>query len=138
MFRLRFRSVFAAFAVAALSACGDDDPTLPTTPTPAPITETFSGTVNPNGAATHTFTATTAGAVQVTLTALGPDSSVISGLALGEWNGTGCAERIANDTAVQTTVILGTVSQAGQLCVRVRDVGRFVSSVTYEVTVVHP
>jgi hypothetical protein len=138
MSRLMLRSVPLALALAAMTACGDDTPTTPTTPTPETVTETFSGTVNPNGAATHTFTTATAGPVQVTLTAIGPDSSVISGLALGEWNGTGCQERIANDAAVQTTVILGNVSQAGQLCVRVRDVGRFTGTTTYEITVVHP
>ena len=138
MFRLIFRSVPLAIAIAAMAACGNDPVTNPIGPTPDPVTETFSGTINPNGAATHTFTARTAGTVQVTLTAIGPDSATVSGLALGEWNGTACSERIANDSAVQTTTIVGSVTQTGQLCVRVRDVGRFVEPTSYEVSVVHP
>jgi len=127
-----------AVAVVVLSACGDDNTDIVTTPTPNPITETFSGTVTVNGAATHTFSAGAAGTVTATLTAIGPDESTVSGMVLGEWNGTGCTERITNDLAVRTTVLTGNVSQAGQLCVRIRDVGRFVESVTYEITVIHP
>jgi hypothetical protein len=133
-----FRSVPLALAIAAMMACGDDDPVTPTTPTPTLVTEVFTGTLNPNSAATHTFTAASGGTVSVTLTTIGPDSAMIAGLALGEWNGTACAERIANDAAVQTTVIIGSASQAGQLCARIRDVGRFVEPTSYEVTVLHP
>jgi hypothetical protein len=133
-----FRSVSLALAIAATIACGDDDPITPTTPTPVLVTEVFSGTLNPNSAATHTFTAASGGTVQVTLTTIAPDSNMITGLALGEWNGTACTERIANDSAVQTTVIIGSASQAGQLCIRVRDIGRFVEPTSYEVTVTHP
>ena len=132
-----FRSAPLAIVLAAVAACGDD-PVTPTIPTPVLVTEVFTGTLNPNSAATHTFTAVTGGTVTVTLTTIGPDSSMISGLALGEWNGTACSERIANDSAVQTTVIIGTATQAGQLCARVRDIGRFVEPTSYEVTVVHP
>ena len=43
------------------SGC-DDDNTPPTTPTPPPTTtDTFSGTVNRNGAVTHTFATTASG-----------------------------------------------------------------------------
>ncbi len=133
-----FRAVPLALVIAAMTACGDDDPVLPTTPTPELVTEVFSGTLNPNSAATHTFTAASGGPVQVTLTTIAPDPAMISGLALGEWNGTACTVRIANDSAVQTTVIIGSATQAGQLCIRVRDVGRFVEPTSYEVTVTHP
>jgi hypothetical protein len=132
-----FRSVPLAIVLAAVAACGDD-PVTPTIPTPTLVTEIFTGTLNQNSAATHTFTAASGGTVSVTLTTIGPDSATISGLALGEWNGTGCSEKIANDSAVQSTVIIGTASQAGQLCARVRDVGRFVGPTTYELTVIHP
>lgn len=133
------RSMSLAVAVVILSACGDDaTDDIITTPTPNPITETFAGTVTVNGAATHTFTAAAAGTVTATLTSIGPDETIVSGMVLGEWNGTGCTERITNDSAVRTTVLTGNVSQAGQLCVRIRDVGRFVEPVTYEITVIHP
>lgn len=138
MFRLLVRSVSFALALAVTSACGNDSVTIPTTPTPDPITETFSGTLTPNGAATHTFSSSASGSVSATLAAVGPDDTIVMGLALGTWNGTGCAVIIANDTAVQTAVIYGNVTQAGQLCVRAYDVGRFTEPTNYEISVVHP
>ena len=132
-----FRSLSLAIVLAAVTACGDD-PVTPSAPTPVLVTEVFSGTINQNSAATHTFTAASGGPVTVTLTSIGPDSAMISGVALGEWNGTACSERIANDSAVQTTVIIGSATQAGQLCVRFRDIGRFVEPTSYELTVIHP
>jgi len=76
--------------------------------------------------------------VTATLTSLSPDATAIAGFAMGEWTGIACVERIANDTAAQATVISGNVSAAAQLCIRVRDVGRFTEPVDYEVTVVYP
>lgn len=133
-----FRSLALVATLAVAPACGDDAVDTPTTPTPTIITETFAGTVGVNGAATHTFTASAAGDVTATLTAIGPDSAIVSGLALGEWNGTGCTERISNDSAVQTSVLYGQVAQTGALCVRIRDVGRFVEPISYEIVVTHP
>lgn len=139
MFRLLVRSVPFALAVVMTSACGNDPVTpIPTTPTPTTITETFGGTINQNAAATHTFSSSSSGSVSAMLSAVGPDASVVLGLSLGTWNGTGCTVVIANDTATQNAVIYGNITQAGQLCVRVYDIGRFTEPVTYEITVVHP
>lgn len=138
MFRLIVRTTPLVLAIVLASACGNDPVATPTTPTPDPITETFAGTITPNGAATHTFSSSAAGSVSATLVSVGPDSTIVLGFSLGTWNGTACTTVIANDTATQSAVIIGAVSQAGQLCMRIYDVGRFTEPVTYEVTVVHP
>lgn len=138
MLRLIARAVPLVLAIVLASACGNDPVATPTTPTPDPITETFAGTITPNGAATHTFSSSAAGSVSATLVAVGPDSAIVIGFSLGTWNGTACTTVIANDTATQSAVIIGNVTQAGQLCMRIYDVGRFTEPVTYEVTVVHP
>jgi len=131
-----------AFAVVVtLVACGDDDLQNPTSPTPAPtVTETFSGTVNQNGAATHNFSSQASGTVTATLTTLAPDSSLVVGLALGTWNGSVCQQILPNDRATQGTVITGGVSSFGSLCVRIYDVGNIPAGqpASYEITVVHP
>jgi len=140
MARLMVRLGSVLMLSLALVSCGDDT-TTPTTPTtPTTITETFSGTVNQNGAITHTFSSTTSGAVSATLTTLGPDSTAILGMSLGTWNGATCAVVLANDKATQGTVITGGVSAFGNLCVRAYDVGNITPSTpfTYEITVVHP
>jgi len=139
MFRLLVRPVLFAVTLALMSACGNDSTTTPTNPTPTePITETFGGTLNPNGGATHTFSSSSSGSVTATLSSVGPDSAIVMGLSVGTWNGTGCTVVIANDTATQGSVIFANATQAGQLCVRVYDVGNVTEVTSYEITVVHP
>lgn len=119
--------------------CSDDEPTTPTSSSPAPtVTETFSGMVNRNGAATHNFNTSASGTVTATLTTLGPDNALVVGLSLGTWNGSVCQIVLANDRATQSTVITGAVSALGSLCVRIYDVGTITDPITYEITVVHP
>ena len=85
MLRLTVRLVSVLALGLVLAACDSgDDLGIPTSPTPPPpVTETFSGSVNQNGAATHTFTTSASGTVTATLTALGPDSAGILGMSLG-------------------------------------------------------
>src|SRR5215212_1761417 len=55
-------------AMAALAGCGDKI-TAPTE-TPAPITETFAGTLNPASTSVHAFLTLTGGPVTATLTTI--------------------------------------------------------------------
>src|SRR5215510_9926838 len=68
-------------ALVALAACGDT--TTPTAPAPTIITSTFSGTLIQSSAGSFSFTTLTGGAVNATLTTLGPDSTKTVGLSLG-------------------------------------------------------
>ena len=135
--------LFRALAVVVLAlvaaACGSD-PVTPIAPTvPTRVTETFSGAITVNGAATHPFTTVSTGAVTATLTALAPESTTTIGLALGTWNGVTCAIVLANDKAVLTSTVTGTVtSLVGNICVRIYDVGGISEETSYEVTVSHP
>ncbi len=127
------------FLVLLAPACGDDDPTTPTQPTPpATVTETFSGTLNQNGAVTHPFPTGLAGTVTATLITVAPDSTTVIGMSLGTWNGAVCQIILANDQATQGTVVVGTVSTFGSLCLRVYDVGSLTQATSYEVQVIHP
>lgn len=131
------RSASLAVAVLAMTSCGDD-PITPTTPTPEPVTEVFTGTLTVSGGVTHPFSAAAPGSLTATLTNIAPDESPTVGLSLGTWNGSACAVVIRQDAAVRTTVIYGTVNQAGQLCVSIYDVGRLSTAQDYEITIVHP
>lgn len=123
----------------AAVGCGNNNPvTTPTTPTPTTLTETFSGTIGVNGAATHSFVVQTSGSVTAGLASLTPSSDVTLGLGLGTWNGAICQVVLANDKAQQGSVILGTASSLGNLCVRIYDTGGLVEPVSYEIQVVHP
>jgi hypothetical protein len=131
----------AAFLVVA-AGCGDDDaPTTPTQPTsPAAVTDSFTGTVRTNGAETHPFPVHDRGTVTATLKTLVPDDAVI-GLSLGTWNdfASTCQITLANDKAMQGTVVSGLASSLGNLCLRVYDAaGSLTQATTYEVEIVHP
>jgi len=137
-----FTLLTAVLVTAAVSAsCGDSTVTSPslTTSVPATSTETFTGTINKNGGNTHTFFTSATGTVQATLTALAPESTTSIGFGVGTFTGSTCSVTLANDNAVKTSVITGTVNSiGGSLCVRIFDIGKITEETTYEVQVVHP
>lgn len=124
--------------VASATGCGDSTPTTPTTDTPTTFTEVFSGTITPNGAASHTFVSQSSGEARATLTALTPDTSGTVGILLGTWVNSSCTFVVGNDKATLGATVRGLVGGAGELCARIYDVGAVSSPITYELTVVHP
>ena len=131
--------MLAAVLVATACNNGSATPaTSPTSPTTAPqtTTQTFTGSLNPNGADTFTFAAQP-GTVTATLTSLGSGSTIDVGLSLGTFDGTSCTVGVADDAAQVNTVVTGTASVGGNLCVRVYDVGNVTSTLPFAITVVH-
>src|SRR5262249_29536884 len=125
-----------AAAMVSAAACGGENVTPPTTPTPAPQTQVFTGTLNINGAATHPFTSQAGGSVTATPTPVDPHVTIR--LSLGTWNGASCHIIIANDAAVVSNSVVGTVASAGSLCVRVYDIGQFTGATSYTITALYP
>jgi hypothetical protein len=154
--RLRVRRSFVPFLLVSVlatgSACNNTSTTTPTTTTTTStttafsVTETFTGSLTTNGAASYSFTAQNSGTVFVTLTTL--TDSVNSGttppavgVSLGTWNGTSCAVQtgIFTDNAGAGASIAGTVTGAGVLCARIYDPGSRVNdTLAYTITVTHP
>jgi hypothetical protein len=131
----------------ALLACGVaacDDEVTPTGPTtPQTVTETFSGTIAPNGAATHNFAVGGSGSVVATLKTIGADNTLVVGLSLGQWStaNSTCSLVLTNDTATGNGTVSGTMTGAGNLCVRIADVAGNIAAGTtaaYSIEVVHP
>ena len=127
-------------ASAAFAACDDPGPTTPDDPEPEPtiFTETFSGVLSRNGALTFPFNSLASGTATATLASVLPDNTVALGFALGTWNGQSCQSVVSNDNAIEFTQISGTVGAAGQLCLRIYDIGRVATTTTFTLTVVHP
>ena len=143
MLRSIRRPVMACAIAAALVSAGCDSgetPTGPTTPggNPATVTQTFSGTVTPNGSLHFSFGTGGAGEVRAAITQIAPDENSVLSLSLGVWTGTACQIVIENANATRGVQITGNVSQVGNLCARVADVGKLSAPATFEVTVVHP
>ncbi len=123
----------------SVSACSGLIDELPTTPDPVITTETFTGTLTVNGAQTHQFFTSATGAVTATLTSLGEAPPETVGFGMGTLAGASCNVVLANDQAVVTSVLTGTVSTlGGTLCVRMYDVGKLTAPVEYSFTVSHP
>ena len=134
----RLLPVAAALLVA--SGCSNNDTTTTTTPATTLTTiETFSGTLNANGAFSYPFVVLAAGTISAQLNTLTPDSAQPIGIALGTWNGNACQIVLSNDSAVQSSSVLGQSTVAGNFCVRIYDAGGKVSAQeTYVVQVTHP
>jgi hypothetical protein len=145
MLRLFKRVLLLAPALLAVAACGSNNSvTTPTGPSlPTILTETFAGTLNRNSAFTFPFSVTDSGTVSVFLItsadAGNPDNNAIPvGVSLGTWNGSACAVVIANDNVAPGSSITGQATGAGNLCVRVYDVGLVPSSANVELLIDHP
>ena len=115
-----------------------DNPTQPTNPTMT--TDTFTGTINRNGASTHTFTVQASGSVTATLTEVTPDPAVKVGFALGTLNAANtCQVVLSREDAVQGHALIGNASGSGTLCVRIHDPnGTLTAPLTYKLSVEHP
>lgn len=139
---MRRMTVLLVAAAAALgAACGNNSALTGTTTSPTPAattTDTFNGTLNQNGGVTHTFLTARSGNITATLASLGPDAGITVGLAIGTWNGNACQLVITKDNAVQTSSIIGQATSAGNLCVRIFDVGNVTDPVAYQIDVLHP
>ncbi len=123
--------------LAALTAACDSAPTT-VTPDPDPITDVYEGTLNVNGADRFSFVTSRSGDTRATLVALTPAESIV-GLALGTFNSaTGtCQVVLTNDKATLNSSIAGRSDSAGNLCVRIYDVGSLIDSVAYQIQVIH-
>ena len=120
------------------AACEGDIANIPTTPDPVTVTETFTGSVTVNGAATHTFFTSATGTVTATLISLGENPPALVGLSMGTYSGSTCSLLLTNDRAVVSSVVSGTVTTlGGNLCVRIYDVGTLTEPVSYEIRVEH-
>jgi hypothetical protein len=134
-----FWGVLVLAAAVAVGGCDNDLDTTPTEPAPT-TTDTFDGSINVNGAASHTVNIAAAGTVTATLTEITPDPAIAVGFALGTWNPTTsvCQQIIPNDNALQGQILTGNVSGPGQLCVRIYDTGKLTGAINYRFTVTHP
>ena len=132
------RLALAATLAFGGAACDEETPTAPITP-PNPVTVTFSGTVSQSGVQMHTFKTGGSGQVRATLKEIAPNPDLVIGFSLGNLSNDTCQLVLVRDAAKAGDVLTGTMSGAGDLCVRVYDVGNISNTpANYTVEVVHP
>jgi hypothetical protein len=138
--------LLTAIAAAGCNTQTANNPTSTTTTPSAPtITEpAFAGTLKMGGTPQIlTFSVVQVGPLTVTLTAAGPPTNVVVGMALGTptftSTGTTCTP-IATANAqvgVNAPQLSGTVSSSGAYCLAVFDPGTLTADITFSVTVAH-
>jgi hypothetical protein len=107
--------------------------------TTASTTDTFNGSLAPNGAIVFTFNVTTAGSVGVTLTSVSPSTTSALGLGVGPSNNGTCSVTNSTSSAVAGSTAQLTASEnPGTYCVKVSDTGNLTTTSTVTVAVAHP
>ena len=138
-----FLSLLLPAAVMITSACSNplsslfDSPTTP--PAATSTTDTFNGTLAPNGALVFTFSVATAGTVAITLASVSPATTSPLGLGVGPSSNGSCT--IANSTSgamAAGSAQLSATENPGTYCVKVSDAGGLTTTSTVTVTVTHP
>jgi hypothetical protein len=148
MTRVPAFAVLIATLVLCIS-CGDESPTSPTdtstsssTTAAAPtISEEFTSTVTVGGSKFYSFTTSTYGTINLTLTSVGGNfvpSTVMLGLGIGQPSGTDCVTTTSvNSAAGSSAQVTGTYS-AGLYCVKVSDIGNLYAPASFTVTIAYP
>jgi len=111
----------------------------PTTPSNTPTTDTFNGSLAPNGSLVFEFSVATAGSVAVTLTTVSPATTSPLGLGVGQSSNGSCT--IVTSTTGATAAgspQLSATENPGNYCVKVSDAGSLTTTSTVTVTVTHP
>lgn len=143
------RALLLSCALAAIAACGSDTPTSPTDPTTTPtttvaeptVTEDFIGVVAVGGFQFYSFTVTTNGTVNVTMTGVSGamvPATVMLGLGLGQPNGTDCTTTTNLNTAAGSTPQITGTYAPGVYCVRVADIGNLFAPAQFNIGIAHP
>jgi len=130
----------ASVVVAACSNPFSDLFNSPTTPSSSTSsTDTFNGSLTPNGSLVFTFSVATAGSVDVTLTAVSPATTAGLGLGVGPSSSGSCT--ISNSTSGAVAAgspQLSAMETPGAYCVKVSDPGNLTATSAVTVTVAHP
>ena len=143
MKKMSKRSRLALFLVLlpalAVSACGNDSTTSPTTTRTSPVTETFTSNLVVSGAAVRLVAAAQSGTLTATLTTSDQPNTTV-GLAIGLRNGTGSGCFVTRDviTTAGATPQLSAPVDAGNYCIKVFDVGQLQRPMNFTVTITYP
>jgi hypothetical protein len=147
---IRLHALIALTAALVVSAhCGDDTPTSPTdtststsTTVAAPtVSEEFSSTVPVGSSKFFSFTTSTYGTINLTLTSVSGNfvpSTVMLGLGIGQPSGTDCVTTTTVNTAAGSAVQVTGAYSAGVYCAKVSDIGNLFAPASFTVTIAYP
>lgn len=121
----------AALTIAA-AACGSA-----TSPS-ATTTDSLGGVLQTGGINIHTFEASKAGDISITLTSLDTLPAAVVGMALGTANAGSCAVQYRYEGFKVGTVWTTSIITRGSYCIVIYDTGAITQNVNYGFKVTHP
>ena len=141
--RSKFRSLAVGCTAAlAMVSAACSQPAQPTLSNGGvPITETFSGTLQPSGEAFYSFGMAQSGNVALTLISMTgssiPDDAVFP-LGVGQPIGTGCTASVDTAAKPGATPQYTVPKVSGVYCVRIADNARLGAAATFVLNITHP
>lgn len=120
-----------ALLTAISAACGTTAPSTSTT-------DSLGGLLQPGGVNIHTFDASKAGDISITLNSLDTLPAASVGMAIGTANAGACAVQYRYEGFKVGTVWTTSVATKGQYCVVIYDTGAITQNVNYGFKVTHP
>lgn len=145
------RACTLAFALCAAASCSKGTPTSPTSTTTTTTTTTtvavpttteqFSGKLPVSGSSFYSFSVSTYGTVNLTLTNVdGPfvPPTVTLGLGIGIPSGEGCSTSTTVTTKAGATAQLTGAYSPGVYCAEVFDVGNLFAPANFTVAIAYP
>jgi hypothetical protein len=127
--------------VAGAMACESEPPAAPSG-TGAPVTETFTGTLQPGGEAFYSFSVPKAGLVTLTLTSMtGPSipADALFPIGIGSPVGQFCSAGVDAAAAPGASPQFSTNKAVGVYCVRISDNNaRLVAPAAFALNITHP
>jgi hypothetical protein len=107
------------------------------TPTP-PDPSKFESQLVKGGFASRSFTLTTAGTIEITLTSLEPPVRVGLGVGVPDADGSACNLSRSVETTAGSSPQVTAPADSGNYCVKVFDIGQVEESASFSITVTHP
>ena len=142
------RSTFRSLAVGCtatlvlfITACDHATLPPPSNNTGLPVTEQFTGTLQPSGEAFYSFGMSVAGNVSLTLVSVTgpsvPDDALFP-LGIGQPVGTGCTASVDAAAKPGGSAQFSVVKGAGFYCVRLADNARLGAAASFVLNITHP
>jgi hypothetical protein len=101
-------------------------------------TETFSGTLQPQGGQRFTMSINNTGEFSVKITALSPNPTSVVGTELDFGANCDLLVQRNNFSTLNTQVLAGPIVQKGPYCLLIYDIGVLTTAQTFTITVSHP
>lgn len=138
MTRQAVRSAAGTLPVILILCSCSGDVTTPTAASTSPATTVFASQFAARGDASRSFSVSSTGSIEITLTSVTPETVVGLGIGIPRADGANCNLSQSLETGPGSAPQIVAAVDGGTYCVKVYDIGSVRDSVNFSVTLVHP